>query len=160
MAGVVVVNGSGFLDYNPFTRAFCALMGRPSVISRLSPLFARGYMAPQTPQDRDIIAKVRARVRTPDGARTAAALWRSFPNPANDLRGKAAEITAPVLITWGTRDITSPLRWGRAVHRGIAGSKLVALPAGHVVFSSLPDAWLAEVLPFLEAAQRESVSRP
>jgi pimeloyl-ACP methyl ester carboxylesterase len=160
IAGLVVVNGSGFLRYNPATRAFCALMGHPRVIRTLSPSFARAYMAPQTPADRAIIRKVTARVRTADGARTAAALWRSFPGPGNDLRDRAAKITAPTLITWGERDLTSPVRWGRAVHRAIAGSTFVAMPTGHVVFSSAPEAWLGHVLPFVEAAQRAHFSPP
>ena len=160
IAGLVVVNGSGFIGYNPFTRAFCALMGRPRVIRLLSPLLARAYMAPQTADDREIIRKVAARVRTADGARTAAALWRSFPGPGNDLRDRAAKITAPTLVTWGERDLTSPVRWGRAVHRAIAGSRFVAMPTGHVVFSSAPEAWLGHVLPFVEAVQRAHISPP
>ena len=34
---------------------------------------------------------------------------------AHDLRGVAQAIKVPVLITWGTRDLTAPTRWGRAV---------------------------------------------
>lgn len=160
IAGLVVVNGSGFIRYNIFTRAFCVLMGRPRVIRGLSPLFARAYMAPQTAEDREILRKVAARVRTADGARTAAALWRSFPAAPNDLRDRAATITAPTLVTWGERDLTSPVRWGRAVHRAITGSRLVAMPTGHVVFSSAPGAWLGLVLPFAEEVQRAHFSPP
>ena len=43
-----------------------------------------------------------------DGAKTAAALWKSFTEPGHDLRMRAARIAAPVLITWGAR--ISPLR--------------------------------------------------
>ena len=160
IAGLVVVNGSGFIRYNPATRAFCALMGHPRVIRKMSPLFARAYMAPLTAEDREIVRKVTARVRTADGARTAAALWRSFPGPGNDLRDRASKITAPTLVTWGERDLTSPVRWGRAVHRAIAGSTFVAMPTGHVVFSSAPQAWLGHVLPFVEAVQRAHFSPP
>ena len=160
IAGLVVVNGSGFIRYNPATRAFCALMGHPRVTRKMSPLFARAYMAPLTAEDREIVRKVTARVRTADGARTAAALWRSFPGPGNDLRDRASKITAPTLVTWGERDLTSPVRWGRAVHRAIAGSSFVALPTGHVVFSSAPQAWLGHVLPFVEAVQRAHFSPP
>jgi pimeloyl-ACP methyl ester carboxylesterase len=95
---------------------------------------------------------VTARVKTPEGARTAAALWKSFADPGHDLRARASQITAPVLITWGVKDLTAPRRWGEAVKAAIPGSRFEALPTGHVVFSSKPDDWLATVLPFADAA--------
>jgi len=152
VAGLVIVNGSGFIRYNAFTRAFCAVMGRPAVVKAAFPVLVRAYMAAKTPQDKAIVERVVARSKTTDGARTAAALWKSFPEPGNDLRGRADRITAPTLITWGARDLTGPVRWGKAVHAAIAGSSFCALPTGHVVFSSEPQAWLDRVLPFIDAA--------
>ena len=93
-----------------------------------------------------------ARVKTAEGARTAAALWKSFTEPGHDLRARAAQITAPVLITWGAKDLTAAQRWGRTVQAAIPGSRFEALPTGHVVFSSEPGAWLNTVLPFVHAA--------
>jgi pimeloyl-ACP methyl ester carboxylesterase len=153
IAGLVIVNGSGFIRITPFTRAFCAAMGRPAVVRRLMPQLVRRYMAAQTPADREISARVIARSKTADGARTAAALWKSFPGEGNDLRGVASQIDTPTLITWGARDATSPVRWGRDVHRAIARSTFLTLPTGHVVFASAPRDWLAHVLPFLESVQ-------
>jgi pimeloyl-ACP methyl ester carboxylesterase len=153
IAGLVVVNGSGFIRQTPFTRAFCAAMGRPAVARRLMPQLVRRYMSAQTVADREISARVIARSKTADGARTTAALWKSFPGEGNDLRGVADRIDVPALITWGSRDATSPVRWGRDVQRSIAGSTFVALPTGHVVFSSAPAAWLAHVVPFLQSVQ-------
>jgi pimeloyl-ACP methyl ester carboxylesterase len=95
---------------------------------------------------------VTARAKTDAGPQTAAALWRSFTEPDHDLRTRAAHISAPVLITWGARDLTAPKRWGKAVQAAIPGSTFEALPTGHVVFSSEPEAWLRSVLPFVEAA--------
>lgn len=154
IAGVVVINGSGFIEYNPVTRGFCALMGHPTVVRWTFPALVRAYLAARSDTDREIARRVIARARTADGARVAAALWRSFPGPGNDLRDRAHLITAPTLITWGSRDATSPVRWGRAVHSAIAGSTFVSLPTGHVVFASAPTEWLAHVLPFIAAAQR------
>ena len=77
---------------------------------------------------------------------------RASPNPDTICATRAAEISAPVLITWGARDLTAPARWGKAVQAAIPGSTFEALPAGHVVFSSEPEAWLQSVLPFVDAA--------
>jgi pimeloyl-ACP methyl ester carboxylesterase len=153
IAGLVIVNGSGFIRHTPFTRAFCAAMGHPAVVRRVFPQLVRRYMAAQTPEDSAISARVIARSKTASGSRTAAALWKSFPGEGNDLRGVAGQISAPALITWGARDATSPVRWGRDAHRAIAGSKFLTLPTGHVVFASAPGDWLAQVMPFLQSVQ-------
>jgi pimeloyl-ACP methyl ester carboxylesterase len=116
------------------------------------PLSVRAYMRAKSPADKEVVDRVMARVRTPDGARTAAVLWKSFTEPGHDLRTRAAQITAPVLITWGARDLTAPQRCGKAVQAAIPGSRFEALPTGHVVFSSEPKAWLESVLPFVDAA--------
>lgn len=152
VAGVVLVNTGGFTPHTPVSRAFCALLGRPGVLRAVAPYFARAYMRPRTAADREVVARVRAASRTSAGARTGAALWRSFTEPAHDLRDRAGAITVPVLITWGAMDPTAPLAWGRLVAAAIPGARLVALPTGHVGFTSDPDAWLREVLPFLAQA--------
>jgi pimeloyl-ACP methyl ester carboxylesterase len=127
-------------------------MGRTAVIKAVSPWFVRAYMRAKNSTDKAIVERVVARVKTDDGARTAAALWKSFTDPGHDLRTRAAGIRVPVLITWGAKDITAPPRWGEAVHAAIPGSKFETLPTGHVVFSSEPQAWLDTVLPFVDAA--------
>ncbi len=152
IAGVVLVNTGGFTDHNAGTRAFCSIMGRPAVVRLVFPFFVRAYMRAQSTADRAIVGRVVARAKAEKGARTAAALWRSFTDPGHDLRQRASAITAPVLITWGSRDVSAPRRWGEAVQAAIPGASFHALPTGHVVFSSEPDAWLATVLPFVAAA--------
>jgi len=153
VAGLVLVNNGGFTPQTPVIRAFCAVMGRPAVIRACARFFARAYMRPKTAADAAIVARVTARAKTPQGARTAAAVWRSFSAPAHDLRGVAKDIATPVLITWGARDLTAPVRWGKAVAKAIPGARFTTLPTGHVVFSSEPQAWLREVAPFLDSAQ-------
>ena len=81
IAGVVLVNTGGFTDHSAFTRAFCAVMGRPGVIKAVSPLFVRAYMHARNPRDQAVVDRVVARAKTTDGARTAAALWKSFTDP-------------------------------------------------------------------------------
>jgi pimeloyl-ACP methyl ester carboxylesterase len=153
-SGIVLINNGGFTPHTPFSRAFCAVMGRPAVARSVFPLFVRAYMRPKTDDDRRIVTRVLARTRTRAGARTAAALWKSFAQPAHDLRKTGKGITAPVLITWGTKDFTAPVRWGRAVADAIPGAQLTTLPTGHVVFSSAPERWLQEVVPFVDSAHR------
>jgi pimeloyl-ACP methyl ester carboxylesterase len=151
VSGVVLINTGGFTPHSVFTRFFCALMGRPAVIKAVFPAFVRAYMRAKNPTDTAVVDRVVARAKTNEGARTAAALWKSFTEPGHDLRTRAAQITAPVLITWGTKDFTAPLRFGKAVQAAIPGARFETLPTGHVVFSSEPKAWLEAVLPFLEA---------
>lgn len=152
IAGVVLVNTGGFTPLTWFVRAFCAVMGRPGVIRAIAPLSVRAYMHAKTPAERAMVGRVVARARTVEGARTAAALWRSFTEPGHDLRQRADAIVAPVLITWGTKDPTAPKRIGEEVHAAIPGSTLIGMNTGHVVFAGDPDGWLKAVLPFVESA--------
>lgn len=151
VAGVVLINTGGFTPHSVFTRFFCSVMGRPAVIKAVFPAFVRGYMRAKNPADKTVVDRVVARAKTDDGARTAAALWKSFTEPEHDLRARAAQITAPVLITWGAKDFTAPSRFGKAVQAAIPQSRFETLPTGHVVFSSEPVAWLETVLPFVDA---------
>lgn len=159
VAGVVLVNTGGFTPHSVFTRLFCAVMGRPAVVKAVFPAFVRAYMRAKNPADKAIVNRVVARAKTDGGARTAAALWKSFTDPGHDLRTRTAQINAPVLITWGAKDVTAPPRWGKAVQAAIPGSRFEALPTGHVVFSSEPAAWLGTVLPFVDAAHGVRVER-
>lgn len=161
VSGVVLVNTGGFTPHSVATRTLCAAMGRTAVVKAVFPVFVRAYMRPKTPTDKAVTRRVVDRAKTVDGAKTAAALWKSFVEPGHDLRVRAAEIAAPVLITWGAKDPTAPMRWGRKVAEAIPGSTFEAFPTGHVVFSSEPAAWLGAVLPFVDAAHgvRSDVSR-
>jgi pimeloyl-ACP methyl ester carboxylesterase len=148
---LVLVNTGGFTPHSAFTRwpapswkAHRVEDGVPGVCPRLH--------AGEEEPHKAVVARVAARVKTAEGARTAAVLWKSFTEPGHDLRARAAQMTAPVLITWGAEDLTAPKRWGKAVQAAIPGSRFEALPTGHVVFSSEPEAWLDTVLPFVDAA--------
>jgi pimeloyl-ACP methyl ester carboxylesterase len=154
VSGIVLVNTGGFTPHSVFTRFFCAVMGRPAVVRAVFPTFIRTYMRAKNAGDRAIVKRVVARAKSAEGAKTAAALWKSFAEPEHDLRERASRITAPALITWGAKDLTAPQRWGKAVHAAIPGSTFATLPTGHVVFSSEPRAWLEAVLPFVESAHR------
>lgn len=162
IAGVVLVNTGGFTPHSALTRMMCAAMGRPAVVKAVFPFFVRAYMHPQTPKDKVVVRRVVDRAKTTTGAKTAAALWKSFTEPGHDLRVRASSIAAPVLITWGAKDPSAPVRWGKKVAEAIPGSTFEAFPTGHVVFASEPTAWLSTVLPFVDAAHgvRPDVTRP
>ncbi|MCV7298720.1 alpha/beta fold hydrolase [Mycobacterium barrassiae] len=161
VSGVVLVNTGGFTPHSVFTRFFCAVMGRPAVVRAAFPAFVRAYTRAKNSADAAVVRRVVDRARTPDGAKIAAALWKSFTEPGHDLRTRASGIAAPVLITWGAEDLTAPARWGRAVAAAIPGSSFETFPTGHVAFSSAPAAWLNTVLPFVDAANgvRQEVNR-
>jgi pimeloyl-ACP methyl ester carboxylesterase len=150
VAGLVLVNSGGFVNVNPLIRASCRLLGTPAVFRRAAPLLVRGYMKAKTDSDREISERAIARAKTPDGLRTATAIWRSFATPGHDLRGRADELTAPTLMVWGKKDPVVPLSAGRASHDAIPGSRLEILDTGHVVFSSDPQGFLAVAEPFLQ----------
>src|SRR5215213_498850 len=119
VAGVVLINTGGFTPHSVFTRFACAVMGRPRVVKAVFPAFVRAYMHAANATDKAIVDRVVARAKTDDGAQTAAALWKSFTDPGHDLRTRAAKIAAPVLITWGAKDPSAPIRWGKAVQAAI-----------------------------------------
>jgi pimeloyl-ACP methyl ester carboxylesterase len=69
------------------------------------------------------------------------------------MRPHADRLTAPCLIIWGSKDTAAPMRLAaRATAAAIPGSRLEALPTGHVAFYSDPDGFLAIAAPFLAAA--------
>lgn len=150
---LVLVNCGGFIPMSLLTRAFCTLMGTPALSRVLLPPYMRLTMSPASDHDREVVRRVAARARTADGMRTGAALWRSFARPEHDLRLRAAQLRAPTLIIWGTKDIGLPPRAGRATHAAIAGSRLELLGTGHMPFSSDPRAFLSLVMPFIERAE-------
>ena len=149
----MLVNTGGFVPWNPVSRTFCRMLGTPAIFRAAAPLFVRGYMKAKTDNDREVVGRAIATAKTADGLRTAAGLWRSFATPGHDLRGLAAELSAPTLIVWGKKDIAIPLRAGRATHNNIPGSRLEILDTGHVVFSSDPHGFLAVVEPFLASVE-------
>lgn len=151
--GLVLVNPGGFVHITGFARFFCRVLGTPFFSRFLLPVLVTRYMAPQTAADETITRETKERARTVQGAAVAAAIWRSFPDPGHDLVDRGPKITAPTLIVWGTQDPTFPADTGKAVQRCIPGSKLELFDAGHVVFSSKPDEFLALVEPFFESSK-------
>ncbi len=160
VAGLVLVNNGGFIPANLITRAFCRLLGTPAITRVLLPGFTRLAVRPRSDHDREIIRRVTSRVRTREGTCTAAALWRSFARDEHDLRPRAAQLRAPTLIVWGTKDLGLPLWVGRATHAAITGSRLVTLNTGHIAFSSDPERFLSLAGPFIESVVHTTEATP
>lgn len=150
VAGLVLANTGGFYAPAGFGRQLCRLLGTPAVARRVQRGFIPNYMKSATDNDRAVQARAVARSKTREGAAVAAAIWRSFLDPAYNLADEAGKITAETLLVWGAKDPVLPLREGRRVQGLIPGSTLSVLQTGHVTFSSDPEGFLAAVEPFLE----------
>ena len=148
---LVLVNTGGFVT-NPAVRLYCRTLGTPAVMKRVLPRFVRSYMKATSDNDDAVQERLLARAHTREGVALTAALWRSFASPDYDLRPHTDRITAPCLVVWGSKDTAAPMLVGRATAAAIPGSRLEALPTGHVVFSSDPEGFLAIAAPFLAAA--------
>jgi pimeloyl-ACP methyl ester carboxylesterase len=150
--GLVLVDSGGFAPRTPVVHAFCRLMSQPWFLRRIYPTFARRYMRPRTEADRRALAAAVATTRGEPGLRSVCQLWRSFASPEHDLREGAPGIEAPTLVVWGRRDPVIPARVGRRVAATIQGARLAVLDSGHVPYTSDPEGFAAELVPFVEAA--------
>lgn len=69
---------------------------------------------------------------------------------------RLGEVTKPVLIVWGQKDMGVPLKVGQRINKLIKGSFLVAIPrAAHVPQLDQPEAFNAAVGRFLDGARAE-----
>lgn len=152
VAGLVLVNTGGFVAQSVLTRAYCRFFGSSLVARSLLPQVVRFYTQPISTHDRTTIASAIRTARTETGRATYQSLWRSFNDPAYDLTGSAATITAPTMVVWGSHDPLVPVRYGRATAAAIPGARLETLPTGHMPFSSLPQQFLNIVEPFIHSA--------
>lgn len=148
VAGLVLVNTGGFVKV---PRLAPRVLGIPAVSRVVFPRLVPRYMKPDSDRLRAITGRVQDRARSTTGAAIAAALWRSFADPAYDLRADGSRLGVPVLLAWGARDIVLPKSAARQTQKAIPGSDLQLLQTGHVAFASDPDGFLGLVLPFLES---------
>lgn len=154
VSALVLVNSGGFTRHNPLTRAVTRLKGTETVTRALVGRLPRLYLREHTPVVQEMLARDRARRGDQVSVAVEAAIWRSFTNGEHDLRTRAADITAPTLLLWGTRD---PLlgQDGRSARRSIPHATWHPLPTGHAPFAEDPQAFLAAALPFLGQADDE-----
>jgi 4,5:9,10-diseco-3-hydroxy-5,9,17-trioxoandrosta-1(10),2-diene-4-oate hydrolase len=87
-----------------------------------------------------------------------AAAWRSFGEPAADLRDLASGLGCPVLVAWAKRDRILQLRRSLPAIRQIPNARLATFAGGHAPFLECPDEFAAEIEPFLAAAGRDDAA--
>ena len=90
------------------------------------------------------------------GYRTVARDWgvsdrMTMPDRYNPrLLESLGRLRLPTLLVWGEHDTMVPAGFGRMYQRAIPGSRLTVIErCGHAVYMERPDAFLAEVLPFM-----------
>jgi pimeloyl-ACP methyl ester carboxylesterase len=150
VAALVLVDPGGFTRYGLVSRAFCAIKGREWVTRRIAGRFARRYLRRRTPWTEAMIARADAERANPAQVAVDAAVWRSFPDPAHDLRARAGAVRQPTLLVWGRHDpVLRMAHDGRAARAAMPAARWVDLDTGHAPFAEDPEAFLAAVRGFL-----------
>lgn len=155
VSALVLVNSGGFTRQTALTRAVIRLKGTETATRSLAGRLSRLYLRGRTPVVREMLARDAARRSDEASVAVEAAIWRSFTDADHDLRERAARITAPTLLVWGTRD---PLlgRDGGSARRAMPRATWHPLPTGHAPFAEDPEAFLTAVLPFLARAHPQA----
>lgn len=147
--GLVLVSPGGFTAHNMVTRTFCRLMGSRFALPPRR--WAQLYLHRRTPATMVMLQRAAGLQSAPAALALNRAVWRSFADPAHDLREAAKRIRAPTLLIFGRRDPAISARSdGRIAARAIAHAQSVVMDCGHAPFAEIPDAFLAETLPFLD----------
>ena len=146
--GLLLVAPGGFTPHNAISRAFCRLMGSRFALSPRR--WAGLYLKRRTPITQAMLDRAAGLQAEPARLVLNRATWRSFATSGNDLRALAADITAPTLLMFGQQDPAIPAhKDGKVAARCLPQARFVAMPCGHACFAELPEAFLAEALPFL-----------
>jgi pimeloyl-ACP methyl ester carboxylesterase len=145
---LVLVNSGGFTRPTPLSRAFVHLKGTERATRLLAGRFSRVYLRRRNSTVAEMLARDAARRDDPSAIAVEAAVWRSFNDPAHDLRARAGDIAAATLLAWGTRD---PLLGpdGRRARRLLPGATWSPQRTGHAPYAEAPEEFLAAALPFL-----------
>ena len=146
---LVLVSAGGFTEHNRFSTAFCRFMGREKVAHWLVRWMPFLYLRVKTATVTAMRLRAATSQREPVPVAINAALWRSFIDPAHDLRAASRQLRVPTLILSGQFDPLIPVRDGATAARNIPGAHHVILPCGHAAFAELPGVFLNVVLPFL-----------
>ncbi len=150
VAALILVDPGGFGELGWLDRTFCRLKGSETVTSWLWNAFPEHYLVVRNAAVLEILDHVRA-AESPAAIRLQAAVWRSFLEPAHDLRAEAPSIRARTLFAWGDRDPVLPVEDGERATVLISGARMIPFDTGHMPFAEAPEAFLAAIEPFLEA---------
>lgn len=148
--GLVLVAPGGFTEPNFISRNFCKFQsGRFSIPPYR---FARLYLKHRTATTQAMLDRASTTQANVSQIALNRAVWRSFGNPENDLRAIAPSIKSPTLLLFGKSDpVIRSSKDGKVASRCIPSADFVELPSGHAPFAEIPELFLTEVLPFLEA---------
>lgn len=145
---LVLVSPGGFTPHNWVTRAFCRWQGGRFAMP--PGWFARVYLRKRTPVTRVMLGRASGEQSAPDALRINRAVWRSFADPAHDLRPLAGRIRCPTLLMFGQGDPVIPARVdGRIARLAMPEAVYREMPCGHAPFAEMPERFMAEVSEFL-----------
>ncbi|MEU7905019.1 alpha/beta fold hydrolase [Actinoplanes sp. NPDC049118] len=150
---LVLVNSGGFTRPTPPNRAFVRLKGTETVTRLLAGRLSRLYLRRRNRTVAEMLARDAARRDDPAAIAVEAAIWRSFNNPAHDLRAAAGGLTVATLLAWGTGDPLVGLD-GRRARRLLPHAAWCPLRTGHAPYAEAPESFLAVTLPFLREHSR------
>jgi pimeloyl-ACP methyl ester carboxylesterase len=144
--GLLLVNTGGFTAHNPVSRTACRLLGMPSVGGRVAGWLARATVHARTEAASGIVSRARAIASDRTQAAAYAGVWRSFCDPAHDLRERARAVRAPVRLLWGKRDFVLPA-WadGQNATRALPEASFRVVDCGHAAHAELPEVFVEEV---------------
>jgi pimeloyl-ACP methyl ester carboxylesterase len=158
---LVLMSAGGFVPVDAAGAVFCRIKGTALATRFGEGAFARWHAKTRNPHVDQMIARIDEARRRPAYAVTVAAVWRSFARPEHDLRAEARSIRCPTLLVWGGLDPVLPVRVaGHAAALAIPQARLSVLPTGHSPFVEAPEAFLAEVDPFLNGLPGELQPTP
>jgi pimeloyl-ACP methyl ester carboxylesterase len=150
---LVLIDALGFTPFGRVQRAFCAVKGLPVVTRAVEGYLARAQTLRRNDHTARIFERVDAACDRDDYAAATAALWRSFPDRANDLRTAAAAIRCPTLVCWGRLDPVIPVKGARVAARVIPGAELALFLTGHSPFVEDPRGFQRRLDRFLDRAR-------
>jgi pimeloyl-ACP methyl ester carboxylesterase len=145
---LVLVNSGGFTRPTPLNRAFVRVKGTERATRLLAGRFSRLYLRRRNTTVAELLTRDAARRDDPAAIAVEAAVWRSFNDPAHDLRAAVGGLTVATLLAWGTGD---PLLGhdGRTARRLLPRAAWHPLRTGHAPYAEAPEEFLAVALPFL-----------
>lgn len=85
--------------------------------------------------------------------------WRSFGEPAADIRDLAAQLTVPIWVAWARRDHVIPLRRCRPAIARLPHASLDVFEGGHSAFLEQPDEFAAKFAQFVSRLGMDAPSR-
>ena len=145
---LVLVSPGGFTEHNLTIRFFCRIQGSRLALSPLR--WASLYLRVRIACVQSMLERAASLQATPQLRLLNRSVWRSFVQPAYDLRESAKRIQAPTLLVFGRDDLATPAKKdGHNAKNSIPHSDFTILPCSHVAFAEMPEQFLLQVQAFL-----------